>query len=242
MKQFDFKRFWMVLQNDFFCIKDLYIGFVVASIAFLILSIVLHSAPGMEDTNWISTVQLICLILLAVFPIISPLQLRNMSSNQRCTLLLQPASNAEKFVSKFMLVWFIPIAFSCATFFLMPHSYGLFARIDDSLWVSSRFWVFSVIAVSGMHTLASMVISGKTIGRIAGVMLFAIYLISEILPSFTNVLNDGVTQLFFPMNLVKWIMQDNSRITVFQIVLTLLVLTICTIFSYKRFKRLTITQ
>ena len=242
MKQFDFKRFWLVLQNDFFCIKDLYLGFVVASLSFLVLSIVFHSVPGMEDNNWISVFQLICIILLAVFPIISPLQLRNMSSNQRCVLLLQPASNVEKFVSKFALVWFLPIAFSCATYFLMPHSYGLFARIDDSLWVNSRFWIFSVIAVSGMHTLASMVISGKTIGRITGVMLFAIFLIAEILPSFSNVLNDGVTQPFFPLNLAKWIMQDNSRITVFQIVLTLLVLTICTIFSYKRFKRLTITQ
>lgn len=242
MKQFDFKRFWMVLQNDFFCIKDLYLGFVVASLAFVVFSIVLHSVPGMEDSNWISTVQLICIILLAVFPIITPLQLRTMSSNQRCMLLLQPASNAEKFVSKLTLVWFIPIAFSCATYFLMPHSFGLFTRMDGSVWISSRFWIFSVVAISGMHTLASMVISGKTIGRIAGVMLFAIFLIAETLPSFTNVLNDGVTEPFFPLNLAKWVMQDSCRITVFQIVLTLLVLTICTIFSYKRFKRLTITQ
>ncbi|MBP5367242.1 MAG: hypothetical protein J6Z01_02215 [Bacteroidales bacterium] len=239
MKQFDFKRFWMVLINDFFCIKDLFFGFATASLLFVLVAHVLHSVPEISN-NWVNTMQLIAIILLAVFPVITPFQLRSMSTNQRCMLLLLPASNVEKFVSKLTLVWFIPIVFSAATYFLMPHSYGLFANMYEPLWISSRFWVFTIIAISGMHTFASLVFKGKTISRIVVVALCSVYLLSESLPGFMNVMMDGETKPVFPFTLAQWIVEDNDRITVFQILLTLTVLTTCGIFSYKRFKRLTI--
>ena len=110
MKQFDFKRFWMVLINDFFCIKDLFFGFATASLLFVLVTHVFNSVPEMSK-NWVNTLQLIAIILLAVFPVITPFQLRSMSTNQRCMLLLLPASNFEKFVSKLTLVCFIPIVF-----------------------------------------------------------------------------------------------------------------------------------
>ena len=261
MKNFDFKRFWNVFKCDFeYVKKSHYIPYAVITCSIVVLAIVLRVALWSMHLPWVSyAVSGVLMMAIGISVYMPSIMFAFMgNSGQRAGVLMLPATNIEKFTSRMLVYWLIPVAFSLLMFFLSPVEYAQYTiytrtgELQNTLWYEYRLPICLIGCLSGIMILTSSIFHKKalikTIAVLLGlIVLFVIigFLVEPYIPKHSQVTLEGNVYVErsvppFPFNFIQWIADDYFRISVFQISLVVIVVAVCSYIAYRRFNRFTL--
>ena len=193
MEEFNFKRFSNVLKTDLCEARLHYITWGCALLATMILAYTLQiirqnylfDVDGnmtMLAPIWLNNISKwtygIGVSLLVGCALWMPCSMTaNYSTRgRRIAALALPASTGEKFASRLVVFWLVPVLFSLLMFWLMPLSYENIPGETFSRWRAYRLPINLTLGVSGLvviaGTLAQKRVMLKLLLTITGIVIF----------------------------------------------------------------------
>ena len=261
MEEFNFKRFSNVLKTDLCEARLHYITWGCALLATMILAYTLQiirqnylfDVDGnmtMLAPIWLNNISKwtygIGVSLLVGCALWMPCSMTaNYSTRgRRIAALALPASTGEKFASRLVVFWLVPVLFSLLMFWLMPLSYENIPGETFSRWRAYRLPINLTLGASGLvvlaGTLAQKRVMLKLILTLTGVVM-VILLMAFLLD---NQVNRGVHphELNWIDRLFNYINAEQYRISIAQLAVSETVVTVCLLVSYFRYKRFTLKR
>lgn len=169
----------------------------------------------------------------------------NFATRGRCIAALSlPASTGEKFASRLVVFWLVPVLFSLLMFWLMPLSYENIPGETFSRWRAYRLPINLTLGASGLvvlaGTLAQKRVMLKLILTLTGVVM-VILLMAFLLDNQANhVVHPH--ELNWIDRLFNYINAEQYRISIAQLAVSETVVTVCLLVSYFRYKRFTLKR
>lgn len=261
MKNFDSKRFGLVLKTDLCEARSQYIAWGCALLATLLvaytIAIIRHNylftvegEVRMLAPIWLNTfakiIQIIGVTSLVGVALWVPCSMTaNYSTRcRRIAALSLPASVGERFASRLVVFWLAPILFSLLMFWLMPFSYEAIPDTTPfvSRWRANRLPINLTLCASAIvvlaGTLAHKRVMLKLILTLVGIVLF----VSLIAVLFGDTVGSKPTELNWIDRFCNYIAAEQHRISIFQLTMSAVVTTICLLVSYFRYKRFTLKR
>ncbi|MBR6081709.1 MAG: hypothetical protein IKP62_02140 [Salinivirgaceae bacterium] len=261
MKNFDFKRFGQVLKNDLCEARLHYITWGCALLATLIVAytllIIKHNylytdgdVTRLLAPVWLNTIDKITRVIGTVLLVgcalwVPTSMTANFATRGRCIAALSlPASTGEKFASRLVVFWLVPVLFSLLMFWLMPLSYENIPGETFSRWRAYRLPINLTLGASGLvvlaGTLAQKRVMLKLILTLTGVVM-VILLMAFLLDNQANhVVHPH--ELNWIDRLFNYINAEQYRISIAQLAVSETVVTVCLLVSYFRYKRFTLKR
>ena len=254
MEEFDFKRFSNVLKTDLCEARLHYITWGCALLATMILAytllIIRQNYLFDVDGNmtmlapiWTYGIGVSLLVGCALWMPCS-MTANYSTRGRRIAALALPASTGEKFASRLVVFWLVPVLFSLLMFWLMPLSYENIPGETFSRWRAYRLPINLTLGASGLvvlaGTLAQKRVMLKLILTLTGVVM-VILLMAFLLD---NQVNRGVHphEINWIDRLFNYINAEQYRISIAQLAVSETVVTVCLLVSYFRYKRFTLKR
>ena len=261
MEEFNFKRFSSVLKTDLCEARLHYITWGCALLATMILAYTLLIirqnylfdvdgnmtllAPICLNniTKWTNLIGVSLLVGVALW-VPTSMTANYSTRGRRIAALALPASTGEKFVSRLVVFWLVPVLFSLLMFWLMPLSYENIPGETFSRWRAYRLPINLTLGASGLvvlaGTLAQKRVMLKLILTLTGVVM--VVLLTALL--LDNQANHVVHphELNWIDRLFDYINAEQYRISIAQLAVSETVVTICLLVSYFRYKRFTLKR
>lgn len=234
MEEFNFKRFWNVFRLELTKIKTIYIATAVFILSVIVLADTLLMIPQIQR-NIVLMIADVSKGLLFIGVIYSSMMFAYAGWNKTMIPdLMQPASTAEKFWAKFSVFWLIPALFAFFTIWITPQ-----LRYDGSevsTWEGARLLFCLYLCFSGIMILAGAIFFKKAAGKMLGVLVGIIIFSTIMLANFGK----NIPKPEWIHQFGNYLAAESYRITIFQLAVGFLVVTVCTAIAYRRFKRLTL--
>ena len=235
MKNFSFKRFWIVLRSEYTMRRPMWLGlFIVIVAALLILDL--------NDNLWNYPFLIGVKYGMIYFPVLCSIAMfATIGSNKTlATQLMMPASNAEKFLAKFVSNVVVPLLISFVGIWFLPVE--LIDNNGELLvpthWEYYRIHFCITLCLTGIMMLMSMINSkysadnkkaANRLGLVVGLLTpIGTFVYIQIINNYT------------PGSFYNFMMENSTRVTVFQLALGLSVLAICSAICYRIYKNLTL--
>lgn len=169
----------------------------------------------------------------------------NFATRGRCIAALSlPASTGEKFASRLVVFWLVPVLFSLLMFWLMPLSYENIPGETFSRWRAYRLPINLTLGASGLvvlaGTLAQKRVMLKLILTLTGVVM-VVLLMALLLDNQANHVAHP-HELNWIDRLFDYISAEQYRISIAQLAVSETVVTVCLLVSYFRYKRFTLKR
>ncbi|MBP5501891.1 MAG: hypothetical protein J6Y24_03780 [Bacteroidales bacterium] len=243
MEKFSLDRFKKILKFELANARKKYIFGIIFIFSIELLAIALHiyfHYPILKD----ATAFVICV------PIALATNVTGFNGDKKKIInaLMMPASVTEKFWARFIVYWLIPMLFVFGIFWILPHSLGSHFVLENGEWVEPttvellwrehRFFFCSTWCLTGLLILGGILFKKdafqKTLALVVSIFilffLFMSFFGDKLFPKTIVDVNGNVIQQGFTIHYV----------TMFQLILSFSVVSVCTTIAYYKFKRLTL--
>ena len=250
-KTFDFQRFMRYLKLTWIENKNKPISKITIILGLWLIGI-LFKLLNISDV-WAYRFDLFSYAMAWTFFAIFPAYIASCFANKKSTFntLIKPASNLEKYLSRVVVFWFLPMIVSVFATLILPHLSETVANetlyqngelkiyIDNTKlsWANFRLIFNLLLIISGIYAVGGMFFKKKSI-LFTTLIIVALTIINVygIVQFLKNHANDNLPWLNSVADFFRG--ENHSyRITLLQFAISLPITFVCGVLAYKGFKK-----